>query len=77
MGWRSCGVRQQGAGGPGEWQLYNLRNDPAELHDLSKEQPERFKAMLVLWDEYVKTNGVILTNSGPFASGPATPAIDD
>lgn len=67
----------KGAGGPGEWQLYNLRNDPAELHDLSKEQPERFKAMLLLWDEYVKTNGVILTNSGPFASGPATPAIDD
>jgi len=59
----------KGAGGPGEWQLFNLRNDPAELRDLSKEQPERVKAMLALWDEYVKTNGVILTGDGPFASG--------
>jgi hypothetical protein len=25
--------------------------------------------MLALWDEYVKTNGVILTGDGPFASG--------
>jgi arylsulfatase A-like enzyme len=59
----------KGAGGPGEWQLYNLRNDPAELRDLSEQQPERVKAMLALWDEYVKTNGVILTNDGPFARG--------
>jgi arylsulfatase len=59
----------KGAGGPGEWQLFNLRNDPAELRDLSQEQPERVKAMLALWDEYVKTNGVILTDDGPFASG--------
>jgi arylsulfatase len=57
------------AGGAGEWQLFNLRNDPAELRDLSKEQPERVKAMLALWDEYVKTNGVILTGDGPFAGG--------
>jgi arylsulfatase len=59
----------KGAGGTGEWQLFNLRNDPAELRDLSQEQPERVKAMLALWDEYVRTNGVILTDDGPFASG--------
>jgi len=57
------------AGGPGEWQLFNLRHDPAQLRDLSKEQPERVTAMLALWDEYVQTNGVILTGDGPFASG--------
>jgi arylsulfatase len=64
----------KGAGGPGEWQLFNLRNDPAELRDLSKEQPERVKAMLALWDEYVKTNGVILTGDGPFAGPNPHPA---
>jgi arylsulfatase len=81
IGWEMFGnraVRQgdwkllyllKAAGGPGEWQLFNLRNDPAELRDQSKEQPERVKAMLALWDEYVKTNGVMLTNDGPFASG--------
>ena len=57
----------QGAGGTGDWQLFNLREDPAELHDLSEEQPERRAAMLELWDDYVTTNGVVLTGDGPFA----------
>jgi arylsulfatase len=57
------------AGGPGEWQLFNLRDDPAELNDLSKKHPDRFKAMLALWGEYMKTNGLILTGDGPFAKG--------
>lgn len=57
----------QGAGGPGDWQLFNLREDPAELHDLSEKHPEKREAMLKLWDEYVTTNGVVLTEDGPFA----------
>jgi arylsulfatase len=56
------------AGGPGDWQLFNLREDPAELHDLSSQHPEKRQALLKLWDEYVTTNGVVLTNEGPFAS---------
>ena len=30
--------------------------------------------MLALWDEYVKTNGVILTGDGPFAGPNPHPA---
>jgi arylsulfatase len=47
--------------------LFNLKADPAELNDLSAKNPEKRAAMLKLWDEYVKTNGLIMTNDGPFA----------
>jgi arylsulfatase len=59
----------KGAGGPGDWQLFNLRNDPGETRDLSKDNPGKRRALLTLWDEYVKANGVILTDDGPFAGG--------
>ena len=57
----------QGAGGTGGWQLFNLREDPAELNDLSTKHPEKREAMLKLWDEYVMSNAVVLTEDGPFA----------
>lgn len=57
----------KGAGGSGDWELFNLKDDPAELHDLSSKHPERRQAMLKLWDEYVKKNGVIVSNAGPYA----------
>jgi len=56
------------AGGTGDWQLFNLRDDPAELRDLSSKYPEKRKDLLKLWDEYVKTNGVIVSDAGPFAN---------
>jgi arylsulfatase A-like enzyme len=59
----------KGAGGPGDWQLFNLRNDPGETRDLSKDNPGKRRVLLTLWDEYVKANGVILTDDGPFAGG--------
>ncbi|MEZ6141766.1 MAG: sulfatase-like hydrolase/transferase [Zavarzinella sp.] len=57
----------KGAGGTGTWQLFNLKEDPAEMHDLSAKYPEKRSALLKLWEEYVKTNGVIVTEWGPFA----------
>ena len=42
------------------WQLYNLAQDPAEMNDLSAEQPEKLAEMVAHWDEYVEENGVIL-----------------
>jgi len=57
----------KGAGGTGDWQLFKLREDPAELHDLSRKYTEKREAMLRLWDEYVKTNGVIVSGDGPYA----------
>ena len=55
------------AGGTGQWQIFNIKDDLAEMHDLSSQQASRRNAMLKLWDEYVKTNGVIESDAGPFA----------
>lgn len=49
------------------WQLFNLRTDPAEMKDLSSAYPEKRLALLKLWDEYVKTNNVVVSDAGPFA----------
>jgi len=57
----------KGAGGTGDWELFNLKDDPAEMHDLSAKYPEKRDAMLKLWDEYVKRNGVIVSEAGPYA----------
>lgn len=45
------------------WQLYNLADDPAEMHDLSETHPEKLAAMIALWDDYVENNNVIVPDS--------------
>ena len=59
--------RMKEAGGTGDWQLFNLQGDPGEMDDLSGTRPEKRDAMLELWDEYVKANGVIVSDAGPYA----------
>jgi arylsulfatase len=63
--WKLCYILKT-AGGSGEWELFNLKTDPGETHDLSKQEPAKTKALLALWEEYVARNGVILTDDGPF-----------
>ncbi len=48
--------------GKGDWELFNLANDPSERKDLAKENPEKLNALLKLWDNYVKENNVIIPN---------------
>ena len=52
--------------GTWDWQLFNLADDPGEQYDLSEKFPEKRKELVALWDEYVKTNGVILGDRSPF-----------
>lgn len=70
MGWELFGRRAIRQGdwklvwtpapfGPSAWELFELINDPAELHDLAAEQPQRTAKLIALWDEYATTNGVI------------------
>jgi arylsulfatase len=66
-----------GAGGSGEWELYNLRTDPGETIDLSKKNPAKHAELLAHWDEYRKQNGVILTDDGPFRKKKDAAAIND
>jgi arylsulfatase len=37
--------------GDHEWELYDLRNDPTELHDLAAEMPEKVAELAAAWEE--------------------------
>lgn len=52
--------------GSGEWELFDLGKDLAERNDLAKVHPERVKAMIARWDDYVLKNHVILPSRSPF-----------
>jgi arylsulfatase len=45
--------------GSGEWELYNLAADPAEMNDLASEQPERLESMIEMWERYKQENTVL------------------
>jgi arylsulfatase len=47
----------------GEWQLYNLNDDPAELNDLSADYPDKLHEMIALWEFYAEKNNVILPDA--------------
>jgi len=43
----------------GEWELYNLEQDPGEIEDLSSEYPEKVEEMVALWEQYSEDNSVL------------------
>ncbi|MCU1719474.1 arylsulfatase [Pseudomonas sp. 5P_3.1_Bac2] len=45
--------------GPGRWQLYNLKNDPGEIHDLAETEPQRLAKLIEQWQRYVDETGVV------------------
>lgn len=45
--------------GDGEWHLYNVVSDPSETHPLEKENPEKLKEMIALYESYVAKNNII------------------
>ena len=49
-----------------DWQLFNLAADPGEQYDLSNKFPQKNEELVALWDEYAKTNGVIIGDRSPF-----------
>jgi arylsulfatase len=48
--------------GTRDWQLFNLAEDLGEQNDLSIKYPKKREELIALWNEYVKTNGVIIGN---------------
>jgi arylsulfatase len=40
------------AGYHGPWELYNMKQDRTELHDLSQKQPDLFQSLQVRWDAW-------------------------
>jgi arylsulfatase len=45
--------------GDGKWHLYDIKKDPGETTPLEGEQPERFKKMLGLYEQYAKDKGIV------------------
>jgi arylsulfatase len=45
--------------GPQKWELFNIRDDPGEIRDLSAEYPELKTELLALWEDYKKDVGVV------------------
>ena len=52
--------------GTGDWELFDLAKDPSERRNLSGERPDKVKALVALWNDYVRTNNVILPNRSVF-----------
>jgi arylsulfatase A-like enzyme len=51
--------------GTGDWQLYDLKTDPAEMNDLATVHPDIRDQMAGYWDEYANANNVILPDRSP------------
>lgn len=59
---------------PANWQLFNLKSDPAEAVDLAASQPDKLKELVEAWNRYAADNGVVLPPAPPAAGGAAAPA---
>ena len=52
--------------GTGEWELFNLADDPAERFDLATDNPDKLDTMYRLWQDYVAANNVIVPSRSVF-----------
>ena len=52
--------------GKGDWELFNLADDPAERKDVAAEHHDKLQALIALYDDYARTNHVILPSRSVF-----------
>jgi arylsulfatase len=52
--------------GKGDWELFNLLNDPSERKDLARERPDKVRELVAIWDSYVRANNVVLPSRSVF-----------
>jgi arylsulfatase len=45
--------------GKNDWQLFNLREDPREMDDLSGQEPEKLLELQAEWEAYARAVGYI------------------
>jgi arylsulfatase len=60
--------------GISDWQLYDLKTDPAEVNDLAAVQPEVRDRLVDHWRAYAAQNNVILPDRSPICGETATTA---
>jgi arylsulfatase len=63
--------------GSGDWRLYRIDRDPAELHDRAKKYADRKEELVALWEQYARDNGVMLPDPEPAAEGAADDAAQE
>ena len=65
-----CGQWKLVAVDKGPWELYDMRTDRPELHDLAGEQPDKLKELAGIYEDAAKRWGIL-----PYAPNdkPATP----
>jgi arylsulfatase len=71
-GWKAVTYHPIQSDQPGldavEWELYDVRNDPSECHDLAAEQPDRLAAMVEKWWQEAERNNVLPLDNRPFSA---------
>jgi len=70
-GWKAVTYHEIQVDEPGldhvRWELYDLRSDPAECHDLADAEPERLAAMVERWWAEAERNQVLPIDNRPFS----------
>ena len=51
--------------GNGDWQLYDMKADPAEMNDLAEQHPDIRDELVRRWDEYAAANNVVIPDKSP------------
>jgi arylsulfatase A-like enzyme len=71
-GWKAVTYHPIQSDSPGldaaEWELYDVRVDPSECHDLATRQPERLAAMVDKWWAEADRNEVLPIDNRPFSA---------
>ncbi|MEW6997021.1 arylsulfatase [Colwelliaceae bacterium BS250] len=57
-------VRNVAPKGTGEWELYNIITDPAEVFDLAKEKPELLVELIAEYEAYSEKNNLVEVPKG-------------
>ncbi len=70
-GWKAVTYHEVQGDEPGldqaPWELYDLRADPSECHDLAKAEPQRLTAMIDQWWTEAERNNVLPVDNRPFS----------
>lgn len=65
--WRAVAMHEPGTPfSQDRWQLFNLANDPTEIHDLAQSDPAKLKEMQQLWERQAAKYGALPLTQSPF-----------